>query len=117
MQTLISETARRREIQTSYNQANGINPATVYKSVEEILRATTVADIQEQRGKRINDEKKAQMRKAAEPILKYMTDEQREELVEQLFTEMKNAAHDLDFERAAELRDEIQRLQLLNEKA
>ncbi|MCZ2131741.1 MAG: excinuclease ABC subunit UvrB, partial [Bacteroidetes bacterium] len=113
MQTLISETARRREIQTSYNQANGINPATVYKSVEEILRATTVADIQEQRGKRINDEKKAQMRKAAEPILKYMTDEQREELVEQLFTEMKNAAHDLDFERAAELRDEIQRLQLL----
>ncbi len=115
MQTLISETARRREIQTSYNQANGINPATVYKSVEEILRATTVADIQEQRGKRINDEKKAQMRKAAEPILKYMTDEQREELVEQLFTEMKNAAHDLDFERAAELRDEIQRLQLLTD--
>lgn len=117
MQTLISETERRRALQMEYNQANGINPATVYKSVEDILRATTVADIQEQRGKRINDEKKAQMRKAAEPALKYMTDEQREDLVKQLFTEMKNAAKELDFERAAELRDEIQRLQLLNEKA
>lgn len=113
MKSLIDETKRRRDLQIAYNEEHGINPTTVYKSIEEILRSTSVADIHEQRGKRMEDEKKAQMRKAAEPTLKYMTTEQRQELIEQLFTEMKNAARDLDFERAAELRDEIQNLQAL----
>ena len=48
--------------------------------------------------------------KAAEPVVKYLTPDQRNELADQLFTEMKNAARNLDFERAAELRDEIQRI-------
>ncbi len=114
MQTLISETCRRRALQIAYNEKNGINPTTVYKSIEEILRSTSVADIQEQRGKRLEIEKTAKMRKAAEPTLKYMTEDQRKELIEQLFAEMKSAAVNLDFERAAELRDEIQRMRTLD---
>jgi excinuclease ABC subunit B len=45
----------------------------------------------------------------AEPILKYMSKEQREDLIEKLTNEMYQAAKDLDFERAAFLRDEISR--------
>ena len=55
------------------------------------------------------------IKKAAEPIARYLTPAQRTELIEQMFVEMKNAARDLDFERAAELRDDITRLQALND--
>jgi len=53
----------------------------------------------------------ARQRKAAEPIAKYLTEEQRKETVEQMFAEMKEAARNLDFERAAQLRDVIAQLQ------
>ena len=46
-------------------------------------------------------------------MLKFMTAEQRKELISQLQTEMKKSAKELDYEKAAELRDEIQRLQSL----
>ena len=49
----------------------------------------------------------------AESIIKYMTNEQRKDLLEELRKEMRNAAKDLEFERAAELRDEIARLEKL----
>ena len=45
---------------------------------------------------------------------KYLTEDQRKDLIEQLYEEMKKAARDLDFERAAELRDEIERLRSLS---
>ena len=47
-------------------------------------------------------------------MVKYLTKDQRKELAEQLFNEMKQAARNLDFERAAELRDEIQRLETID---
>ena len=46
--------------------------------------------------------------------MKYLTEDQRKDLIEQLYEEMKKAARDLDFERAAELRDEIERLKALS---
>ena len=105
MRKTIAETNRRRKLQQEYNEKNGIVPATIYKSMEEILSSTSIADI------RKKDEKESYgFTKVAEPILKYMDKEQKEDLVEQLTTEMHNAAKDLDFEKAANLRDEIHKL-------
>ncbi|MDQ1267150.1 MAG: excinuclease subunit, partial [Bacteroidota bacterium] len=109
MQAVINETNRRRELQVKYNEENNINPQTVYKSLEEILSSTSVADIQVQRLKR-REEIELKHHKVAEPLASYLTDEQKAALIEQMFQEMKRAARDLDFERAAELRDEIERI-------
>lgn len=110
MQSLMDETNRRRQMQIEFNLINKINPHTVYKTLDEILSSTSVADIQQQRVKRKEEIETAKLLKVAEPLVKYMTSEQRQELMEQMFKEMKEAARNLDFERAAELRDEIQRL-------
>ncbi|NBO68878.1 MAG: excinuclease ABC subunit UvrB [Bacteroidetes bacterium] len=114
MQAVLDETNRRREKQIAYNTEHGINPTTVYKSLEEILQSTSVADIQAQKVKRRGELEQARVRKAAEPMMKYLTEDQRKDLIEQLYEEMKKAARDLDFERAAELRDEIERLRSLS---
>ena len=115
MQYLVDETNRRRKLQVSYNQNNDINPQTVYKTIEEILSSTSVADIQFQRMQRLDEIETRKVLKAAEPVAKYLTFEQRGELIDQMFQEMKKAARDLDFERAAELRDEIQRLKTVQD--
>jgi len=114
MKAVMDETNRRRALQEDYNRQHGIDPKTVYKSLEEILESTSVADIQASRTQRLADSEKAKLKRSAEPVAKFLTPEQRKELVEQMFTEMKNAARDLDFERAANLRDEINRLQALD---
>jgi excinuclease ABC subunit B len=116
MQVLIDETNRRRKLQAEYNEVHGINPVTVYKSLEEILNSTSVADIQHLRSERIEEAGAKKLMKAAEPVVKYLTPVQRNELADQLFIEMKNAARNLDFERAAELRDEIQRIKAADGK-
>lgn len=105
MKKMIDETNRRRKIQQEYNEKNGITPVTIYKSVEEILSSTSLAEM-----KKKDDKTDYSFTKVAEPILKYMTKEQREDLIEQLTNEMYQAAKDLDFEKAAFLRDEINRL-------
>lgn len=110
MKVLIDETDRRRKIQMEYNEKHGINPTTVYKSYEEIMNSTSVADIQAQRLANREDEKALRERKVAEEVAKYMTKEEKEALVEQMFEQMKKAAKDLEFERAAEIRDEIERI-------
>jgi excinuclease ABC subunit B len=113
MRAVMDETNRRRVLQQQYNIEHGIEPRTVYKSLEEILESTSVADIQASRTQKRSDSERAKLKKAAEPIAKYLTPEQRNEMVEQMFVEMKEAARALDFERAAELRDEIERLKAL----
>jgi excinuclease ABC subunit B len=110
MKVLIDETNRRRKMQEAYNKEYNINPKTVYKSIEEILDSTSVADIQQHRMQKKDEVEAERFRKAAEPLIKYLAPEQKEELIEQMFIEMKQAAKDLDFEKAAQLRDEIQRL-------
>lgn len=111
MQKLMDETNRRRALQIAYNQKHGIDPKTVYKSLEEILQGTSIADINAKRTEKRRAAELADIQKKTAPILKLMTPEQRTSLIEQLREEMKTAARDLDFERAAELRDEIKRLE------
>jgi len=106
MQKTISETNRRRILQKKYNEEHNIIPATIYKSMEEILASTSIADVRKKEDK--NDYGFA---KVAEPVLKYMNKEQKEDLIEQMREQMRNAAKDLEFERAASLRDEILRLE------
>lgn len=110
MQLVLDETNRRREKQVDYNTEHGINPTTVYKTLEEILQSTSVADIQVKKIKKRSEIEQARVRKSAEPMMKYLTDDQRKDLIEELYEEMKKSARELDFERAAELRDEIERL-------
>ena len=105
MRKTITETNRRRKLQKEYNDKHGIVPATIYKSMEDILSSTSIADI------RKKDEKESYgFTKVAEPVLKYMNKEQKEDLIDQLTEEMHKAAKDLEFEKAANLRDEIQKL-------
>jgi excinuclease ABC subunit B len=110
MKVLIDETNRRRKMQMEFNRKHNINPRTVYKSIEEILDSTSVADIQHQRTKKKERMQEEKYAKAAEPLIKYLAPEQKEELIEQLFVEMRQAAKNLDFELAAQLRDEINKL-------
>ncbi|CUS93539.1 UvrB/UvrC motif-containing protein, partial [Candidatus Kryptonium thompsonii] len=107
MQKMIDETNRRRKIQMEYNEKHGIKPQTVYKSLEDILATTIVADV---KPKYEIKERRTSISIVTDIGFKFMTPEQRKELIEQLRREMIKAAKDLEFERAAEIRDEIQRL-------
>jgi excinuclease ABC subunit B len=100
MDKVIQEVSRRRKVQREYNERHGITPRTIYKSVEEVMSATLVADVKpgEMTGKR-------QLRTD-----QYRSKMDQTELLELLRKEMVKAAEALEFEKAAELRDEINRL-------
>lgn len=105
MRKMITETNRRRKLQQKYNEENNISPKTIYKSVEEILSSTSIADV------RKKEEKPSfAFSNVAEPVIKYMTNDQKKDLIEQLTEQMYQAAKDLEFERAASIRDELSRL-------
>lgn len=95
----ISETERRREIQEAYNKEHGIDPQTIVKSRDEILRTTSFAD-----AKTNIPEKAAREEIDAVSKLEF---EERMRMIERL---MRKAAKELQFEKAAELRDELGRL-------
>jgi excinuclease ABC subunit B len=105
MRKTINETNRRRILQTSYNKEHNIEPQTIYKSMEEILSSTSIADVRKK-----EDKEDYSFTKVAEPVLKYMNTEQKQDLVDQLTDQMHQAAKDLEFEKAASLRDEINKL-------
>ncbi|WP_027965399.1 excinuclease ABC subunit UvrB [Halalkalibacillus halophilus] len=90
MEVAIDETYRRREKQMAYNEKHGITPTTIKKEIRDVIRATYDSEDDEQ------DPKKRYEK---------LTREQKAELIDQLETEMKQAAKDLDFEKAMELRD------------
>ncbi len=108
MQRMLDETNRRREKQLAYNSEHHIAPTTVYKSVEEVLAATAVADVKAARDARRDRQRMPQIN---ESVIRYLTPEQKADLLSELKTEMDNAARDLEFERAAALRDEIEKLE------
>ncbi|MED1784165.1 excinuclease ABC subunit UvrB [Brevibacillus fortis] len=93
MTSAIRETERRRAIQVAYNEKHGITPQTVKKSVREVIEATKVA------------EEKADYLPHAD--FKKMPKKDRVAVIERMEEEMKEAARNLMFERAAELRDLI----------
>lgn len=108
MTRMMEETARRRTRQLEYNKKHGITPQTILKSVEEIMAATSIADVKMKRDERLGRVKAAAV---AENVAKYLTPAQKKDLLEELRTEMTRAAKDLEFERAAELRDEIEKIE------
>ena len=111
MKKVIDETARRRKIQEEYNTENDIEPKTIYKTYEEIMSTTIVADSKAKSDyNRSKKTQKTSLSMITDPLFKQITKEQRRDLIEQLRKEMITAAKDLEFERAAELRDEITRL-------
>ncbi len=100
MQRAIDETYRRRHKQEAYNAEYAIVPETIYRSREEIIQATSV--LESVRG--------AAPELAAEPTVSYQEIEDQEELLADLEQQMKAAAANLEFEKAAHLRDEITRI-------
>ncbi len=113
MQRMMDETTRRRVKQVEYNTEHNISPHTVYKTVNEVLAATTVADVKASRDAR---RERAKMPMVAERVIKYLTPDQRKDLIEELRIEMMKASKDLEFERAADLRDEIAKLEGMGKK-
>jgi excinuclease ABC subunit B len=108
MQKTITETNRRRKLQSEYNEKHKIKPATIYKTMEEILSSTSIADVRKK-----EDKEDFGFAKVAEPVLKYMDNDQKKDLIDQLREQMHEAAKDLEFEKAASLRDEIVKLEKL----
>ena len=94
MRKAMDETARRREKQDAFNKANGIVPKTVIKSVRELLEVSGVSEESEQR----------------RGTGKAMTKQERAVEIARLEKAMKEAAKMLEFELAANLRDQIIRL-------
>ncbi len=90
MERAISETERRRKIQSDYNKAHGITPKTIIKDVRDVIEITPKQD--------------------SEKNVRQMSREQREALIKRLTVEMKQAAKLLEFEHAAEIRDRIEKL-------
>ena len=107
MEVAINETARRRSIQDAYNKAHGITPKTVIKDVRDVIEIG--ASEEDTRHKRkgtgiegVEDTAPAKKRK--------LSAKDREAMIEKLTREMKQAARELEFEKAAFIRDEIARI-------
>ena len=103
MQRTIDETARRRKIQEDYNTAHGQVPTALNKSTEKIMRSTQVADGDDEVEYRIESTSAL----AADPVVKYMSDDQLDKSIKYTRKQMEKAAKDLDFIEAARLRDEL----------
>ena len=101
MDYLIKESSRRRKIQEAYNKKNKIKPTTVQKSTEEILGTTSIADSMGQ-----SDEIKLVNKKGDD-----FSSMDKKLAVEMMRQEMIESAENLEFEKAAKLRDEIDKLE------
>jgi len=99
MRLAIEETARRRRRQAEYNAAHGIIPQTVKKAIPDLDYQMAELDY-------------VQFAVAAEEPASYEQPGERDRLIQQLEAEMKTAARQLQFERAAQLRDRIRTLRL-----
>ncbi len=107
MQKVIDETNRRRRLQEEYNKKHNIVPKTVYKSRDEILSSTSVADISQARNRQKQEQLLKKHIKTIDPILEQLDNVSKEKIIAQLTEQMKIAASELNFELAARLRDEI----------
>ena len=106
MDYLIKESARRRKLQETYNSKNNITPQTVIKSKDEIMGSTAVADSIHQ------EESDPYVSRKGDDFSKM----DRRLAVDMMRQEMLEAADNLDFERAARLRDEIDKMKKELEK-
>ncbi|MGN1416856.1 MAG: helicase-related protein, partial [Oscillospiraceae bacterium] len=92
MENAITETERRRSLQMKYNEEHGIVPKTIIKDVRDVIEISTKEETSKKTSK------------------KKLTERERQELIEKMTIEMKNAAKMLEFEHAAFLRDKIKEL-------
>lgn len=92
MKQAIEETERRRKVQMAYNEAHGITPQTIKKSVRDLIAVSKKVAVEEVR-----------MEKDPES----MSEKELEKLAKELTKQMKKAAAELNFEAAAELRDKL----------
>jgi len=99
MQMAIDETGRRRKIQADYNARQGIVPTSIKKDILSLEYATADTD-------------EVQLGLAAESPAFYGTEGAPEQVIKRLETEMKAAAKELEFERAATLRNRIRALRM-----
>ncbi len=99
MAKAIEETERRRSIQQAYNEMHGITPKTIVKKVHDVIQITKTA----------TEKQKFGLEKDPESMSK----KELQKLIQKLDKEMKQAAMDLQFERAAELRDKLLELKQL----
>ena len=100
LKAAIDETNRRREIQRAYNQEHGIEPATIIKAIDSDLVKMANLDYFEIPG-------------GPRARLDMVADEDIDKAISRLTREMKDAAKNLDFERAAEIRDKLRELKEL----
>ena len=98
MQACIDETERRRQVQLAYNREHGITPASVRRSMRSILEDLAEQDYPE-------------LPVAAEELEEYRSSQEIQREIERTRDEMLQAAGELDFERAAELRDRMHQLE------
>lgn len=98
MQAAIEETNRRREKQMAYNEKHGITPTTIKKEIRDVIRATYDSEDDQQ----------------AELISEYanLSKEEKQKFIDQMEEEMRQAAKELDFEKAMELRDALLELKV-----
>jgi excinuclease ABC subunit B len=96
METAINETERRRKIQEQYNLEHDIEPKSIEKGIRDVIEATKVAEEEDKYGKTSTK--------------KILSAGELKKLIRRLEKEMMQAAKDLQFERAAELRDKISSL-------
>ncbi|MEI8185092.1 MAG: excinuclease ABC subunit UvrB [Chlorobiaceae bacterium] len=107
---VLDETARRRAIQHRYNQEHGIIPQSIIKSVDQILDTTSVADAEERyRRKRFGLEPKPERLLAG--LIETLTPQETYAMAAELRIEMQEAAVQMEYEKAAYLRDEISKLE------
>ncbi len=103
MQYAIDETKRRRKIQDSYNKKNRITPKTIEKKIMPLFESLYKSE---------SDAKVKNI--VSEPLAKYRSFDNLDEIIKELEQKMKLAARELAFEKAAELRDQIKELQNLD---
>ena len=96
----VSETNRRREIQQKYNEEHGITPKTIKKEIREVF------DFVNEDGKK-DKKSENEVKKLLRGDKASVSDKEREQLISKLEKEMAKAAKELEFERAAELRDTL----------
>ncbi len=101
MNYLVNETDRRRTLQNEHNIKNNIIPESVYKSIDEIMLSTSVA----------NSADKESFSSPEEINFKGMTKDEREMILLDLRKEMIESAERLEFEKAAKIRDEIENIE------
>ena len=106
MERAISETNRRREKQMAYNTEHGITPKTIWRSHDEIMEQTSIADRMAKPMKSYGITPKESLQ-AADPLLAYMSKPELKKQKEAVQKEMERAARDLDFPLAAKFRDEL----------